>query len=464
MKIHAYFLCKNEEAILPYLLEHYSAFCNKITFFDNESIDRSINIINNFQGCETAIITNSTQGVIRDDIYLEIKNNCWKAEKVDFVIIADADEFLYHSDIISFLTQNKYDVYYPTGYNMISAQFPTNYTKSLVEQVYYGSYEPNYSKSVIFNPNTVEDINFTPGAHHSFPSGKDRKELSIYRGVELKLLHYKNLGFDYRYNKNNMYGKTLSEINKQLGYGSHYNYTKDTQYKEFQELFYKKHQVITKKLPQISFTITTCGRLDLLNKTLSSFFDLCNFPFCEYIMTDDSGDEEVYRELEQLWGSKFTIIQNSPKVGLSKSLDKLFNKCKADYIFHCEDDWLFENNPKLVEQSLDILEEYEQVHQVYVRHREDNPHKPEPDYYSTLSFVPFQVIPWWKDEWSGFSWNPGLRRKKDYLTMFPQGFAEYGDEIVCSKHTMQYAYQAVILEETSCRHIGYEQHTEGFLI
>ena len=57
--------------------------------------------------------------------------------------------------------------------------------------------------------------------------------------------------------------------------------------------------------------ITTCNRLDLLEQTLTSFFNLCKFPFAEYIMSDDSGDDFVYQQLVEIWGDKFKIIQKS---------------------------------------------------------------------------------------------------------------------------------------------------------
>ena len=461
MKIHAYVICKNEELIMPHLLNYYSQFCQKITFYDNESTDNTINIINEFSGCETEIITYSTNGEIRDDIYIQIKNSCWKDIDADFVIIIDSDEFLYHDNLLDFLTNNKFDVYYPTGYNMISNYFPEDYSKLISDQVTLGNYCKNYSKSVIFNPKTIKDINYGIGAHDSNPIG--HTEINIYTGSDLKLLHYKNLGFDYRYNKNSAYGKTLSSYNQTNRFGWHYNMTEDEQYAEFAEL-YKNKQQILKQQVDVSFVITTCNRFDLLEQTLTSFFDICKYPFKEYIMSDDSGNDEVYSQLIERWGDKFKIIQNNPKLGLCRTIDKLYAAVSSPYIFHCEDDWKFDANPLMIEDSLSILLEHDHVHQVQIRHLYDTPHKPEDQTYSTLNFTNFKKIPWWRDAWTGYSWNPGLRRKIDYQTMFPNGVQEFGDEIECSKHSMTFNYLAVILENTACSHIGYDRHTENFMI
>jgi hypothetical protein len=446
---------------MPHLLNYYSNFCQKITFYDNESTDNTINIINSFDRCETEIITYSTNGEIRDDIYVQIKNSCWKGIDADFVIIIDSDEFLYHDNLLDFLTNNKFDVYYPTGYNMISNYFPEDYSKLISDQVTLGNYCKNYSKSVIFNPKTIKDINYGIGAHESNPIG--HTEINIYTGSDLKLLHYKNLGFDYRYNKNSAYGKTLSSYNQINRFGWHYNMTEDEQYAEFVDLYKNKQQILRQRA-DVSFVITTCNRFDLLEQTLTSFFDICKYPFKEYIMSDDSGNDEVYNQLIKRWGDKFKIIQNNPKLGLCRTIDKLYAAVSSPYIFHCEDDWKFDANPLMIEESLSILLEHEHVHQVQIRHLYDTPHKPEDQTYSTLNFTNFKKIPWWRDAWTGYSWNPGLRRKIDYQTMFPNGVREFGDEIECSKHSMAFNYLAVILENTACSHIGYDRHTENFMI
>lgn len=44
LKIHAYFVCYNEEKILPFILDYYLSFCSKIFLFDNLSNDRTLEI------------------------------------------------------------------------------------------------------------------------------------------------------------------------------------------------------------------------------------------------------------------------------------------------------------------------------------------------------------------------------------------------------------------------------------
>ena len=43
----------------------------------------------------------------------------------------------------------------------------------------------------------------------------------------------------------------------------------------------------------ITFTITSCNRIDLLEKTLNSFTSINNYEIDEFIMSDDSGNEKI---------------------------------------------------------------------------------------------------------------------------------------------------------------------------
>jgi GT2 family glycosyltransferase len=219
----------------------------------------------------------------------------------------------------------------------------------------------------------------------------------------------------------------------------------------------------------ITFTITSCNRIDLLERTINSFLDLNNYPIDEFILSDDSGDNEIYDIIVNKFGNQFNVIKNKTRLGLSKSLDNLFLKSKNEYIFHCEDDWLFDKNPNLISDSLDILSENENIHQVSVRHLYDNPHKPSGDMLYTKKMIHYRLMsqnfmsmP--TQIWNGYSWNPGLRRKSDYLKMFPDGISSFGDEYLCCDHTKKFNYLSAVLENTSCYHIGYNNRTPNFML
>lgn len=212
----------------------------------------------------------------------------------------------------------------------------------------------------------------------------------------------------------------------------------------------------------ITFTITSCGRLDLLEQTLNSFFRNHDWPIDQFVMTDDSGDEDVYHELLCKYGKKFTIIRNDPRCGQGNSLDKLFKSVRNPYIFHCEDDWLFEQNG-FIERSVIVLQNRPDIHQVWVRHQSDTPHKIIGNRFNVSGVECFDMNPDFNG-WNGYSWNPGLRRTIDYTVMFPNGIAAVGDEFACAQHVKKFNYKAISLKDTSCRHIGYGRHTDDYIV
>jgi len=117
--IEIFTICYNEEIILQKFIDHYrTRFPNcEITIYDNMSTDNSRQIaIKN--GCK--VLEYDSNNEIRDDLYLEIKNNCWKQAKTDWVLICDTDEFL---DINQEqLEKEDCSIILSKGYNMVNLE------------------------------------------------------------------------------------------------------------------------------------------------------------------------------------------------------------------------------------------------------------------------------------------------------------------------------------------------------
>lgn len=220
-RISVYTITWNEEKILPYFLKHYSQFASKITIFDNYSSDDTINIINKFNDCDIDVIPYNTNGYIDDFKYLEIKNNCWKGDPSEYVIVCDVDEFLYVNNVFDYLNiNNKYDIFTPNGYEMVSDEFPMQYKTQIIEQVKNGMFRDGLCKSILFKPNMISDVNYTPGCHFFYINDitiKIKKDED-----QLKLLHYKHLSKEYLIKRYELLANRLSDTNKKLGAGRHY--------------------------------------------------------------------------------------------------------------------------------------------------------------------------------------------------------------------------------------------------
>lgn len=158
-------------------------------------------------------------GILSEISLMGIRNNCWKKDASDLSIVCDVDEFLWAPNLISLLERCKqYDAFQPVGFDMISTEFPLDYQHDLTDLVKSGRYAPSHSKMVIFNPRNIADMNFGPGSHYANPVGRSPSQnLKIYTASDspddLKLLHYKNLGFDYRFNRHSELSARLGGVN-----------------------------------------------------------------------------------------------------------------------------------------------------------------------------------------------------------------------------------------------------------
>ena len=211
----------------------------------------------------------------------------------------------------------------------------------------------------------------------------------------------------------------------------------------------------------ISVVLTSCGRHDLLDQTISSFRETNTYPIDEFIIINDSGYAQDYNFLYKKYSPNFIIIHNEVKKGQLKTIDKAYKRARNDFIFHIEDDWLFEGKNNYIERSLKILEDFSDIHQIWLRHEFDNPHKCRSEESDYNGIKAFDVEPNYLGCWNGFSFNPGLKRKSDYNLIFPDGYSEFKDERECALHSAKYNYKVIRLKETTCKHLGYGRSTSN---
>ena len=234
----------NEEYLLPWWLNHHKKYFDHGILINYASTDKSVEIINSFPNTE--VIEWDSNGQVRDDLYLEIKNNIWKQSrgKCDYVIVGDADEFLYHDNMIDFLTRSKKNditLFKPEGYHMIGDEdLDLNYNDNLLEKVKYGIIGSSNDKLMMFNPNKIQEINYMFGCHQANPKGI----VNLYQFNDLKMLHYKYLGLKDFIPKQKLRGDRLSEFNKQRGLGMYYLYDENKHKEEYKTFIEKRKKVL----------------------------------------------------------------------------------------------------------------------------------------------------------------------------------------------------------------------------
>jgi len=212
-------------------------------------------------------------------------------------------------------------------------------------------------------------------------------------------------------------------------------------------------------MTDITFMLTACNRVDLLKKTLDSFFAINTYAIKRFIAHND-GDDKMFRVIKE----KYPQIEwtfSGKRIGYARSLDKLISMIDTEYIFSSEEDWSYYRNPGFIEKSLSIMESRPDIKQVWIRDHNDFTH-PLSEQILINGIPVKEVTKGFLKHWNGYSWNPGLRRLSDIKRMFPNGLIEYADEIDQAKHVEQFDYKAVALVESSIKHSGWNRRSINF--
>ena len=205
--LSVYAICYNEEVLLPHFIQHYKNLgADSITIYDNNSTDNSQKII---YESECNLITYDSYNQIRGDIYMNIKNQCWKFDTHDWVVVCDIDEFLFINDA-AMNNLHKHNIVNAQGYSVLGIPPST-----------LGTEDNAYSKKLLFRPSHYKNINYSAGAHRITPELNLGYGLSGNREI-CTILHYNNISEEYVLERYKMYEARLSKINKQYNWGHQY--------------------------------------------------------------------------------------------------------------------------------------------------------------------------------------------------------------------------------------------------
>jgi hypothetical protein len=217
---------------------------------------------------------------------------------------------------------------------------------------------------------------------------------------------------------------------------------------------------------EVGVVVTSCGRQDLLEQTLDSFFAWNTAPIARFIIVEDGhGGANAplmrkYRERQIDW------LATEKHVGQIAAIDFAYQRLDTPFIFHLEDDWEF-YRPGFIEKSMALLEELPDCLQVWIRALNDTNQHPLALERHELARIPYRRLETgYQGIWHGFSFNPGLRRLADYrrlgmyrwfVTFDPHNPAS--SEWIISEIYRQLGFYAVILGDHNgtgyVRHIGW---------
>jgi len=230
MIVHVYTIMRNEKRILPYYFRHYLPFVDKFFIYDDYSDDGTREYLAQFDNVVVDSVKdkygNEVHG-IDDMTFRRVYNKSYqywsrgKRGNADFVICCDADEFIYHPNIVQRLEELKVDgtmIIKPTGYTMFSDTFPST-DKQIYDVIKTGVKDVWYDKPILFNP-TV-NIRFDIGRHGMRHDFFNLANTRIGENTGIKLLHYRYLGAEYAKARSDVGWERMSDFNKKHGLAKH---------------------------------------------------------------------------------------------------------------------------------------------------------------------------------------------------------------------------------------------------
>ena len=234
MKIWVYTIAYNEAHFVKNFLRAYSQ-AEKIIVYDNMSTDNTVSLLKEDHRVEVRI--HDSGGEIRDDLYLQIKNNCWKEARgiADWVIVVDFDEIFTRAinpgifDLYLDGPELKdIDIIRPNGYMIYEENMPLFRDYNPLSPELKGIYDLNSQKLCCFRPDRIKEINYDPGCHSANPVGMNGGFSKHWQDSNFRLIHFKYINITHYFHRLAQYKERMSQYNLSSGFGVHYTWSYET--------------------------------------------------------------------------------------------------------------------------------------------------------------------------------------------------------------------------------------------
>jgi hypothetical protein len=216
-------------------------------------------------------------------------------------------------------------------------------------------------------------------------------------------------------------------------------------------------------MEDVTLFITSCGRPNLLKKTLESFVKFNTYPIKNVILCEDSGVKGIVDFAKDILPYPITFCYNDTRIGQMKTIEKYTQLINTPYVFHLEDDYEFFKSG-FIEMSFTLLHSDPKISQVLLEDEQ-------------YIFASVNINSKMKKVMSNnigdvtanngdgplscYSWRPSLKRIEIHKMRMP--YELWDDEYTIQLHLNKLGYYSVIPtnEIGFCRHIGKDAHVEN---
>jgi len=113
----------------------------------------------------------------------------------------------------------------------------------------------------------------------------------------------------------------------------------------------------TNKKNNVTFTVTTCKRFNLFEKTMNSFINCCTdlLNIDRWLVVDDNSSEEDRTKMKELYPFCEFVFKGPDEKGHAVSMNMIRTMVSSPFILHMEDDWKFFVKKNYIKPAIEIL-------------------------------------------------------------------------------------------------------------
>lgn len=204
----------------------------------------------------------------------------------------------------------------------------------------------------------------------------------------------------------------------------------------------------------VTLCLTIGRRPELLRQTLSTL--LSNACFEHVIAINDFRDEATNLVFKELCPDG-TLISLDRQLGHHAAVDHMYGLVQTPWVFHCEDDWLFEQ-PIDLQRLTEVLRAQTWMSGVCLRKRSDfslvsaDESKVLCESYAGLDFYRLDKL---HAQWHGYTFNPHLASARVWREFAP--FASFKKERHISRTMRKRGLVMAYWADGGCSHLGADQ-------
>ena len=237
MTVNVYTFCWNEMEILPFVVDYWKKYADHVYVYDNGSTDGSIDFLKQY---DWITVRNFYTPGKNNTVMKDMKNSIWKESKgvADWVVVCDLDELLVAKDIRKSLQRvhdEGYTIIYPNWYTFVADKKPVYEEGKMLHENYpFAQHGPG--KVIAFDPNKIDDINFSVGSHQWKPTGTVKYYGQDQSGDIYTLHICNNLGVEYKIKKYEIAKNRRSYHDVESKHGMHYTMPPDIIKRDYKNL------------------------------------------------------------------------------------------------------------------------------------------------------------------------------------------------------------------------------------